>query len=181
MSKLLIHACCAPCATYPLELLETKYEITVLYYNPNVESIEEFEKRYEELERYLDEVHPKIELIKEDYSPEEFEKVARGYKKAKEGGARCKNCYSLRMMHTAAYAKENNFDLFTTTLSTSPQKDAKMINLIGYEAAKKYNISFLESNFKKNEGFKRSVELSKEHNLYRQSYCGCIYSKRTQK
>ncbi|MBQ7109008.1 MAG: epoxyqueuosine reductase QueH [Clostridia bacterium] len=177
--KLLVHSCCAPCSSYVLEYLSEFFEITVLYYNPNISPIEEYEYRKAEQLRLIKEKEWKnpIHFLDCDYENEKFEEVIKGLEKEKEGGARCEKCFSLRLEKTASLAKENNFDYFVTTLSVSPLKNAALLNNIGESLSKKYNIKYLPSDFKKREGYKRSIELSKEYNLYRQNYCGCIYSK----
>lgn len=177
--KLLLHSCCAPCSSYTLEYLSQYFEITVLYYNPNISPYDEFEKRFSEQKRLIEALPSKhkITLIKGDYCYEEFEQIAKGYEKVAEGGERCFRCYRLRLEKTARLAKEQGFDYFCTTLSISPLKNSQRINEIGYELADKYGVNWLPSDFKKREGYKRSIQLSKEYDLYRQNFCGCIYSK----
>ena len=178
MEKLLLHSCCAPCSTVPLEMLAEKYEVTFFYYNPNIENKKEYEKRYLELKKYLSLSNRKIKLIKEKYKPKVFLELVTGLETEKEGAKRCYKCYELRIGRASKYAKENNYDLFGTTLSTSPHKNINYIHKIGKGLATKYELSYLDIDFKKNDGFKKSVLLSKENNLYRQNFCGCIYSKR---
>lgn len=177
--KLLLHACCAPCTSYVLELLSNYFEITIFYYNPNMNDILEYDKRYNEFAKLLKglNLEDKVNVIKPIYNNESFLKMAEPLANIKEGGVRCHNCYYLRLEESAKYALENGFDYFTTTLTVSPYKNAKLINEIGLELEEKYNIKYLPSDFKKNNGYKRSIELSKEFDLYRQNFCGCIYSK----
>lgn len=177
--RLLLHSCCAPCSSYTLEYLANYFEITVLYYNPNISPKEEFEKRFAEQKRLIESMPAKhkITLIKGEYNYEDFEKIARGYEDVPEGGERCFRCYRLRLRQAAELAREQGFDYFCTTLSISPLKNSQKINEIGYELEKEYGVAWLPSDFKKREGYKRSIELSREYNLYRQNFCGCIYSK----
>ena len=177
--KLLLHACCAPCTSYVLELLSNYFEITIFYYNPNMNDILEYDKRYDEFAKLLKglNLEDKVNVIKPVYNNKDFLKMAEPLADLKEGGVRCHNCYYLRLEESAKYALENGFDYFTTTLTVSPYKNAKLINQIGFELEEKYNIKYLPSDFKKNNGYKRSIELSKEFDLYRQTFCGCIYSK----
>ena len=176
---LLIHSCCAPCSSYCLEYLSEFFEITVLYYNPNIFPKEEYEFRAKEQERFINKFDTKypIKFIEAPYTPDDFYSIAKGLEKEPEGGARCTNCYRLRLEYTAKVAKEMNMDYFTTTLSISPLKDAHRLNSIGLELEDIYKVSYLVSDFKKKNGYKRSVELSKEYEMYRQNFCGCIYSK----
>lgn len=176
---LLLHACCAPCSSYVLEYLSAYFQITVLYYNPNISPASEYEKRVEELHRLvrdLPAVYP-ISIIDGIYEPEKFYEMARGMEKMPEGGERCFACYRLRLEETARIARAQGFDYFTTTLSISPLKNAEKLNNIGEELAEIYKVDYLQSDFKKKNGYKRSVELSCQYGLYRQDYCGCIYSK----
>ncbi len=179
--RLLLHSCCAPCSSYVLEYLSQYFQITVLFYNPNIYPPEEFGKRVEEEARLIGEmefVYP-VELIRGNYDPAEFYDAARGLEREPEGGARCAACFRLRLQAAAKAAKEGGFDFFTTTLTISPLKSAPLLNEIGQEIGQEYGIPFLPSDFKKKNGYRRSVELSEEHGLYRQNYCGCIYSIRT--
>ena len=180
---LLLHACCAPCSSSVLERLSDIFKITILFYNPNITDEKEYNKRLEEIKRFITEIKPKykVSLIEGRYLPDEYFKIAKGLEEEKERGKRCYLCYKLRLEETAKIAKEKNFDFFTTTLSLSPHKNAKWINEIGENLEKEYNTTFLYSDYKKKEGYKRSIELSKKYNLYRQDYCGCIYSKRNDK
>lgn len=179
-SKLLLHACCAPCSSTVLERLGNFFNISILYYNPNITDKNEYEKRLEEIRKFTSgfKTKYKIEVIAGRYEPREFFDIARGLENEPERGKRCYKCYKLRLEETAKVAKELGFDYFTTTLSLSPYKDAKWINEIGGLLQDIYNINFLYSDFKKKNGYKRSIELSKEYDLYRQDYCGCVYSVR---
>lgn len=179
IKTLLLHSCCGPCSSYVLEYLSNYFKITVLYYNPNIDSLEEYNKRLDEQKKIIDklEVKNKIDLINIPYDSLEFLNYTKGLEKEVEGGKRCSKCFFLRMDKTATIAKEKNFDYFTTTLTVSPYKNALKINEIGSILEKKYDIVYLYSDFKKRNGYKRSIELSKQYNLYRQDYCGCIYSK----
>ena len=179
--KLLIHACCGPCSSYVIEYLNNFFDITIYYYNPNIYPTFEFLRRYDELEKFIIEYNNKnnkeIKLFGVDYETKEFYKGIRGLEHEGERSRRWYSCYKLRMTKAAKYAKENNFDYFTTTLSISPYKNAEWINEIGKDLEKELDIKYLYSDFKKKNGYKRSLELSKEYNLYRQEYCGCVYSK----
>lgn len=178
--RLFLHSCCAPCSSYVLEYLSRYFEITVFFYNPNISPAEEYEKRVEEIRRMIGEMefaHP-VELVEGEYDPQVFFRMAKGMENIPEGGERCFGCYRLRMEEAARLAKEGNYDYFTTTLSISPLKNAQKINEIGEELAEIYQVSHLPSDFKKKNGYKRSIELSGEYELYRQDYCGCVFSKR---
>lgn len=177
--KLLLHCCCAPCSSYVLEYLSDFFEITCFFYNPNISPSEEYEKRAAELERLISVQYHKypVSLIVEKYNSEEFYAAVKGLEKIKEGGERCFKCYRLRLEAAAKYAAEYNFDYFCSTLSISPLKNAQKLNEIGEELADIYKISHLPNDFKKKGGYKRSVELSAEYDLYRQNYCGCVFSK----
>ncbi len=181
---LLLHACCAPCSSYCLEYLSGYFKITVDYYNPNISMEEEYKKREGEIERYINEftqkTHPPnpIGLIKDRYDPNEFFKAVRGLEDEPEGGKRCMECFYLRLNRAGEVAREGGYDYFTTTLTISPLKNAKALNDIGEGISKERGVSFLPSDFKKKDGYKRSIELSKEYGLYRQNYCGCVYSRR---
>lgn len=178
--KLMLHSCCAPCSSYTLEYLSDFFEISVFYYNPNIYPKEEFEKRFAEQKRLIEALPAKnrISLIKGEYNPNDFFEIAKGLENAGEGFERCFKCYRQRLEKTAEIAKENNFDFFCTTLSISPLKNSQKINEIGFETAERFGVKWLPSDFKKKEGYKRSIELSREYDLYRQDFCGCIYSKR---
>ena len=175
--KLLIHACCAPCSSAVLEKISKYFKITILFYNPNITDYSEYLKRKEELKRLIKEVGYDIEVMDCDYDKEKFISMALGLEDKKEGDIRCYKCYKLRLEKTALVAKENNFDYFTTTLSISPYKNSKWLNEIGKELSAKYKVNYLCADFKKKNGYKRSIELSNIYHLYRQDYCGCIYSK----
>ena len=177
--KLLLHACCGPCSSYVLEYLAKYFDITIYYYNPNIDTVNEFKKRITELNRLITEMplaNP-VKVIEGKYNNEEFEKIVVGYENDDEGGPRCFKCYRMRLTETVKEAKKNNYDYFCTTLSISPYKNADKLNEIGLELANEYDIKYLASDFKKKNGYKRSIELSSIYNLYRQDYCGCKYSK----
>lgn len=178
--KLLLHACCAPCSSYVLEYLSEFFDITLLYFNPNISPEAEYRKRIGEVERLLREMPLKseVKLLEGRYCPEEFFKLAEGLEELPEGGERCFKCYRQRLEEAAKTAKEGGFDYFTTTLSISPHKNAEKLNLIGEELEKEYGVRYLYGDFKKKNGYKRSIELSRIYGLYRQNYCGCIYSRR---
>ena len=173
---LLLHSCCAPCSSYCLEEVAPHLKTTVFYYNPNLDSYEEYDKRKSEQKRLLSETGL-AEFLDCDYLHEEFEEIAKGYENEKEGGARCERCFRLRLERTAKAAKEHGFFAFGTTLTVSPLKNAQLINKLGFEIAERVGIQYMPSDFKKRGGYLRSIELSKEHKLYRQNYCGCEYSK----
>ena len=177
--KLLLHSCCAPCSSYVLEYLSNYFHISVFFYNPNISSEDEYYKRRDEQKKFIDSIDTKypISFFDEAYNPEEFYDSVKGLEKEKEGGKRCFKCFELRLDKTAQMAEKNSFDYFCTTLSISPLKNSNKINEIGENLEKIYKAKFLRSDFKKKNGYKRSVELSKLHNLYRQNYCGCIFSK----
>ena len=177
--RLFLHSCCAPCSSYVLEYLSQYFEITVFYYNPNIFPLEEFEKRIEEQRMLISKMPAKypITFVAGDYDSEKFYALAKGLEQVKEGGERCFRCFELRLRKSAELAKAGGYDYFTTTLSISPLKNAEKLNEIGENLAEEYGICYLSSDFKKKNGYKRSTELSKEYGLYRQDYCGCIYSK----
>ncbi len=180
--RLLLHACCAPCSSYVLKYLSSIFRITILFYNPNITDIEEYQKRVEEEKRFIREFSDKenpdfpISFLEAAYETTDFFNAVKGFEKEKEGGERCFRCYELRLRETARIAKENNFDYFCSTLSISPLKNAVRINEIGNDLEQVYGVSFLPSDFKKKNGYKQSIELSKEYGLYRQDYCGCAFS-----
>lgn len=176
---LLLHSCCAPCSSYTLEYLSDYFDITVFYFNPNISPESEFEKRYAEQKRLIEALPAKhkIKLIKGDYDYNEFLKTAAGLESVPEGGERCFKCYRLRLEKTAQLAAEQGFDYFCTTLSISPLKNSQKINEIGFAVGEEYGVKWLPSDFKKREGYKRSIELSREYELYRQNFCGCVFSK----
>lgn len=177
--RLLMHSCCAPCSSYCLSYLAKYFDITIYYYNPNISPEDEYRKRVEEQKRLINElpvVH-KVSFAEGVYNPECFTEMAKGMEKIPEGGKRCFACYELRQRESARYAKENGFDFFTTTLSISPHKNAQKLNEIGLRLQEEYGVRYLVSDFKKKGGYQESIRLSKEYDLYRQNYCGCIYSK----
>lgn len=177
--KILLHSCCGPCSTECITRLTKYFDITVLYYNPNIEPQEEYEKRKQEQIRFIKEFKPinKLDFMDCDYDNASFERMTEGLEKEPEGGKRCHKCYELRLKKTANIAKEKGYDFFGTTLTVSPYKNSQIINEIGQKISKETNVEFLYSDFKKEDGYKKSIELSKEYNLYRQNYCGCHYSK----
>ena len=177
---LLIHSCCAPCSSYVLEYLSSYFKITVFYYNPNITHKEEYQLRANEQARLICELPAKypIQYVLGAYEPERFYQAVKGLEKEPEGGLRCGECFQLRLEETAKLCKEMGFDYFTTTLTISPLKNAPLLNELGEQIGKDYDVAFLNSDFKKKNGYKRSTELSEEYGLYRQDYCGCIYSMR---
>lgn len=174
--KLLLHSCCAPCSSYVLEYLSGIFDMTLFFYNPNITEKEEYQKRLFEWRRLCRDFP--AEMVEGKYEPEKFLKMAEGLEELPEGGARCFRCYEMRMRAAAQLCAECKMDYFTTSLSISPHKNAAKINEIGERLALEYGIRHLPSDFKKRNGYKRSVELSREYHLYRQNYCGCIYSRR---
>ena len=179
-SNLLLHACCAPCSSAVLERLGNYFHITIFFYNPNITEEVEYNKRLDEIKKFIKKFKIKypINIIEGNYEPKKFFDIAKDLENEKERGKRCYKCYNLRLEETAKIASNLNFDYFTTTLSLSPHKNSTWINEIGENLDKLYQGNYLYSDFKKKNGYKRSIELSKEYNLYRQDYCGCIYSKR---
>lgn len=179
--SLLLHSCCAPCSSYVLEYLSQYFEITVFYYNPNIYPPSEYEIRVKEQQDFIKGIPAKnkISFLEGDYNTSLFYDSVKGLEKEKEGGERCFKCYELRMREAAKIAKEKGFEYFTTTLSISPLKNAEKLNEIGHKLEEEYKVKHLYSDFKKKNGYKRSVELSKEYNLYRQDYCGCAFSMRS--
>lgn len=178
--KLLLHSCCAPCSSYCIEVLSEYFEITVFYYNPNIYPPEEYHMRALEQERFIQRFpakHP-VSYVEGRYDTEKFYEMAKGMEHLKEGQERCFACYELRLREACEYAKDNGFDFFTTTLSISPLKNADKLNEIGAALEREYDISYLYSDFKKQNGYKRSTEISKEYEMYRQYYCGCVFSKK---
>ncbi len=178
--SLFLHSCCAPCSSYCLEYLLPYFRITVFYYNPNIAPSEEYEKRLAEQERLIALLAPSaphgLELLAGDYRPEEYEAAVASLQQEPEGGARCTACFRLRLAETARLAAVQGFDYFATTLTVSPHKNAPLINEIGLAAGTQYGVRYLPSDFKKKNGYLRSIQLSKEYGLYRQNYCGCKYS-----
>lgn len=178
--SLLLHVCCAPCSSYVLEYLNKYFDITVYFYNPNIDSEAEYRYRADEERRLIGEMglSDSVAYTEGEYSPDDFYSAVRGLEELPEGGARCVKCFELRLEESAKRAQSGRFDYFTTTLSISPLKNSALLNAIGKKMSEKYGVSYLYSDFKKKNGYKRSVELSHEHNLYRQNYCGCSFSKK---
>ena len=177
--RLFLHCCCAPCSSYVTEYLHQYFDMTVFFYNPNITDESEYEKRKAELKRYLSEVSygNEVSFIDADYDPDSFFEAAKGLEDEPERGVRCSMCFRLRLSRTAETAKKNGYDLFCTTLSISPHKDADLLMKLGEELAEEYGLTYLPSDFKKKNGYKRSIELSAEYDLYRQNYCGCVFSR----
>ncbi|MBF0997458.1 MAG: epoxyqueuosine reductase QueH [Lachnospiraceae bacterium] len=180
--RLLLHACCAPCSSYCLEYLREAFALTVFFYNPNLTEQEEYRRRVEEEKRLIDLMNgqggsSQIEILEGRYEPERFLEAAKGLETCKEGGERCVRCFALRLGETARVAAEGGFDFFTTSLTISPLKNSALLNRIGAQEGERYGVRFLPSDFKKNNGYLRSTQLSRLYDLYRQNYCGCIYSK----
>ena len=180
--RLLLHSCCAPCSSYTLEYLSRYFDITVYYFNPNISPKQEFDKRFEEQKRLISQMPFKnsVTLVEGDYNYDDFLEIAKGLENVPEGGERCFRCYKMRLESTARLAKEQGFDYFCTTLSISPLKNSQKINELGFEIEEKYGVKWLPSDFKKHEGYKRSIQLSREYSLYRQNFCGCVFSKNQQ-
>lgn len=178
-ASLLLHACCAPCSSAVIERLGSIFAITILFYNPNITDKDEYDKRLLELRNFISKVKTKypLKVIDGRYDPNEYFAISKGLEKEKERGKRCYKCYELRLRETALVARRLNFDFFTTTLSISPYKNSLWLNEIGEKLAVQYDTNYLYADFKKKNGYKRSIELSKEYNLYRQDFCGCIYSR----
>ena len=172
--KLLLHSCCGPCSTSVIEKLKDYFDITVIYYNPNIEPEIEYVKRKIEQLKVLNKLN--IKYADCDYENEVFKKISEGLELEPEGGKRCHKCYLMRLNYVAKFAKNNNYDMFSTTLTVSPYKHSDVLNKIGLNLEKEYGVKYLVSDFKKRDGYKRSRELSNEYNLYRQDYCGCLYS-----
>ena len=175
--SLLLHSCCAPCSSACIQQLCDFFDITVFYYNPNISPASEYEKRKKEQIKFISEFNSDVKFLDCDYNPKEFYNIAKGLELCDEKGERCFKCYKLRMEKTCLTAKEKKFDYFATTLTLSPLKDEKVINYIGIQLQNNYNKMYLVSNFKKNNGYLNSTKLSNQYKLYRQDYCGCIYSK----
>jgi epoxyqueuosine reductase len=174
MKKILLHSCCAPCSAHVIQELAKEYKVTLFYFNPNIFPEEEYQKRLSEAQKYLQKIN--INLIEGEYDHQSWLEQVKGYEDEPERGKRCHICYQMRLEKTAQKAKELGFDVFCSTLSISPHKDAKMINQIGLELSEKYNIIYLESDWKKQEGFKKACNISREEGFYRQEYCGCEFS-----
>ena len=174
--SILLHSCCAPCSSHVISVLKDYFDITILYYNPNISPIQEYEKRKQEQINFIKQLDCGIKIMDCDYDNDVYEECIKGLENEKEGGARCLKCFRLRLEKTAKLASINNFDYFCTTLTVSSYKNSQVINNIGKELMNIYNVKWLYSDFKKEEGYKHSIVLSKQYNLYRQDYCGCIYS-----
>ena len=177
---LLLHSCCAPCSSYVIEYLSQYFRITVFYYNPNIYPDEEYYKRVKEQQSFIERFPTKykVDFIEGDFEKDVFYDMTKGLEDLKERGERCFKCYELRLRKTAEKAREQGLDYFTTTLSISPMKDAVKLNEIGERLAREYGVNYLLSDFKKKNGYKRSVEISDEYDMYRQDYCGCVFSKK---
>ncbi len=174
--KLLIHSCCGPCSSYVLDYLNNYFDISIFYYNPNIFPEKEFVYRSKEQEELINKMGLDTKFIGQEHRSQEFYETVIGYENEPEKGSRCSLCFKLRLEETAKYALENSYDYFTTTLSISPHKDAQLLNQIGRELEKVYGIKYLYSDFKKKDGYRKSVDLSKKYNMYRQEYCGCEFS-----
>ena len=174
--RLLLQCCCGPCSSYVLEYLTKYFDVTVLYYNPNIQPAEEYDKRLFYMRQLASKYPETVSVMECGYRGEDFDAVARGLESEPEGGARCSKCFELRLRETARLAKEGTFDYFCTTLSVSPHKDEQRLNEIGFELEHELGVKWLPSDFKKREGYKRSIELAREYGLYRQDYCGCLFS-----
>lgn len=181
--RLLLHSCCGPCSSYVLDVLTKHFDVTLLYYNPNIYPAEEYQKRLGEQLRLIKEMpfEKSVSYMACEYDEDEFLQAAKGFEGEREGGARCEKCFHLRLKKTALEAQKNGFDFFTTTLSVSPHKNAQVLNEIGKELEKEYGVKYLYADFKKKDGYKKSVKLSEEYNLYRQDYCGCRFALSQQK
>lgn len=176
--RLLLHACCAPCSSYVMEYLSKYFDITVFFSNPNITDREEYLRRLDELYKLFESAPfcSSAEVIEDKVSSDEFFKAAEGFESEPEGGGRCGKCFLLRLSRTADYAKENGFNMFATTLTVSPHKNAELVNRIGFDEAERAGVKYLPSDFKKRGGYQRSIELSREYCTYRQQYCGCVFS-----
>ena len=175
--KMLLHSCCGPCSTSVIDRLKDEYDLTIFYYNPNIYPQEEYQKRLAEQQKYVSLIGLDIVVVDGKYDDNaDFESHCVGLENEKEGGARCSVCFAYRLDKTAQYAKQNGYDIFATTLTVSPHKNAKVINDIGLKIAQKYNIEYLVADFKKQDGYLKSIRLSQKYSLYRQNYCGCKYS-----
>lgn len=182
MKTLLLHSCCGPCSTAVIERLSGEFDITVFYYNPNITDEPEYEHRKEEQKKFLQKYNEntegnKVKFVEGDYKVEDFYKAATGFEAENEGGARCTQCFALRLEETARTAKKLGMDVFATTLTVSPHKNYKLISRLGNKISIEYGVDFLDMDFKKKAGYQRSVDISKEYGLYRQNYCGCEFSK----
>ncbi len=175
---ILLHSCCAPCSSYVIIKLIDYFDITILYYNPNIEPMEEYEKRKKEQIRFINELNRNIKILDTPYDNELYREKIKGLENLPEGGKRCNECIKLRLIRTINKALENNFDYFGTTLTVSPHKNSKLINELGIELSKGKNIKYLISDFKKENGYIKSIEIAKQYNLYRQNYCGCLFTRK---
>lgn len=179
--KLLMHVCCGPCSTACLSVIADYFDITLLFYNPNIHPQQEYSKRYLELERFVDIKNQSgydIKIVNAPYDPNEYFEHVKGLENEKEGGLRCNECFKLRLDYSAQYALKHGFDYFTTTLTISPYKNSQTINSLGKMLEQKYGIKYLFSDFKKNDGYKMSIQICKQYGIYRQDYCGCVFSKK---
>lgn len=176
--RLLLHACCAPCASYCVEYLRNYFDVTILYYNPNIDSKEEYDKRASEIQVLAASFEPSIEYVICDYNNSNFLEYVKGYELCTEGGLRCERCFELRLSFAAKFAADKGYDYFASTLSISPLKNSDKLNMIGQKVAQIYSVSHLPNDFKKKGGYLRSVEISNTLGFYRQNYCGCIFSKK---
>ncbi len=176
-NKVLLHSCCGPCSTIVIETLSKNYDVTIFYYNPNIEPDIEYEKRKNEQIKFINEYNPNIKIILGDYENILYHQSITDYESYSEGSIRCYECYKLRLEKTAEYAFNNGYDAFETTLSVSPYKNSNWLLEIGRNLSNKYKITYLEGNYKKEDGYKKSIELAKKYNLYRQDYCGCLKSR----
>ena len=174
--RLLLQCCCGPCSSYVLEYLTKYFDVTVLFYNPNIQPAEEYDKRLFWMRKLVSRYTENVSFLESAYNGEAFSAAAQGLENEPEGGARCTKCFELRLRETARLAKEGRFDYFCTTLTVSPHKDEERINKIGFELEREFGVSWLPSDFKKREGYKRSNELAREYGLFRQDYCGCLFS-----
>lgn len=176
--KLLLHSCCAPCSSHVIDLLKEYFDLKIFFFNPNIYPEEEYEKRLKEQIKLLKDMGLTYKVVDIGYKSELFYEQIKGYEDLGESSERCSRCFTLRLEETAKYAVDNNFDYFTTTLTISPIKDSQLLNNLGIKIGDKYNIKYLCSDFKKKNGYKKSIEFSKKYNLYRQDYCGCVFSKK---
>lgn len=174
---LLLHACCGPCLTYPLSVLKDYFKITIAYFNPNIYPLEEYEKRYNELERFVKLYTPEVKIIKQEYDYKKYLQVIKGYEEDKEGGKRCEICHALRLDISYEYAYKNKFDYFTSVMTVSCKKPSQLLNEICIDLEKKYpSTKYLQADFKKESGQLKGINIAKEYNIYRQNYCGCSFS-----
>jgi predicted adenine nucleotide alpha hydrolase (AANH) superfamily ATPase len=177
VKRLLLHTCCAPCSTWSIETLKGRYEVTSLFYNPNIQPREEYDLRLSEAMRYCS--HVGVDLLEGTYDVHEWERAVSGHEDDPEGGERCGICFSMRLKETARLAAVGGYDAFTTTLTISPHKDAKTVNSAGEDISRRSGVPFIPLDLKKRNGFRKSVEMSREHELHRQDFCGCVYSRRS--